>query len=121
VGIFEDGVDVLFESDAFAALAEYRCGGAGVGQPVRIVRRQPDELLEGFEASRLRRPTCRIDVRISECPTIADGDTFTVIAGDQTALVDPTTRREIVFVVDGAPVRSDDRTLWICGCREVGE
>lgn len=119
MGIFEDGLDVLFESDAFAALAEYRCGGAGIGQPVRIVMRQPDDMLPGFEETRLRRPTCRIDVRISECPVVADGDTFTVIADDQTALVDPTTRREMVFAVEGAPARSDDRTLWLCGCREI--
>ncbi|PZQ82664.1 MAG: hypothetical protein DI549_10815 [Ancylobacter novellus] len=116
---FERANDRIFAR--LGDIAEYREQGCGVGVPVRIVLRRPDMMLDGYEDTRLRRPTTIVEVRCNECPRARAGDTFTLINNDQSARPDPTTGREQVYLIDGAPARSDDRTLWICGCREVGE
>lgn len=72
----------------------------------RVVLRQPDETLS-FGGTQVRASTTMLDVRLSDCPTVSDGDTFVVTRNGV----------ETVYTVEGKPERDSDRLVWSCGCR----
>ena len=71
---FAAATDVLFADPHLARDAVYRPGGVGDGIPVRVMRRQPDRI-EGFGETRIASSTTVLDVRVSEVPEPAAGDT----------------------------------------------
>lgn len=99
---FKVATDLLFLDRNIALDALWRPGGEGEGQPVRVIRRQPDRMAN-FGDGRFVTDTTLIDVRVSDAPTLAPGDTFE-IGGD-------------LYEVRGDPVRDADRLTWSADAR----
>ncbi len=96
---FAVATDALFADQNIAVDAIWRAGGAGTGTVVRVVTRRPDQVI-GFGDSRAVLPTLLIDVRRSEVPEPASGDTVE-IDGD-------------LFEVIAAPTIDSVRLVWTC-------
>ena len=94
---FADALGVLFADPNLSTPALYQQSGIGVERGVRVMRRNPDRMVE-FGAARLVSDSVVLDVRISECPELAAGDRFE-IEGE-------------VFTVQGAPQRDRERLIW---------
>ena len=74
-------VDALFDDPNLASDALWRAGGAGDGLPVRVRRRTPEGIV-GLGGNQFDLNAVLIDVRLSEVPSPAKGDTFEVMAED---------------------------------------
>ncbi len=96
---FAVATDALFADENIAMDAIWRAGGAGTGTAVRVVTRRPDQVV-GFGDSRAVLPTLLIDVRRSEVPEPASGDTVE-IDGE-------------LFEVVAAPIIDSVRLMWTC-------
>ncbi|WP_246736611.1 hypothetical protein [Methylobacterium sp. DB0501] len=70
-------VDALFEDPNLSCDAVWRANGAGDGLPVRIRRRSPEGIV-GAGGGQFDLDAMLIDVRLSEVPSPAKGDTFEV-------------------------------------------
>jgi hypothetical protein len=99
VTAFAAAIDDLFADPNIARDATWRAGGAGAGITVRVVTRRPDQVV-GFGDSRAVLPTLLVDVRRSEVPDPASGDTVEI---DQE-----------VFEVIAAPTIDSLRLVWTC-------
>lgn len=75
--VFAAATDALFADPNIARDATWRAGGAGAGVAVRIITRRPDQVI-GFGDSRAVLPTLLVDVRRSEVPDPASGDTVEI-------------------------------------------
>ena len=96
---FAAATDALFADPNIARDALWRAGGAGGGTAVRVITKRPDQVV-GFGDSRAILPTMLIDVRRSEIPNSASGDTFE-IEGE-------------TFEVIAAPTTDSLRLVWTC-------
>lgn len=97
MGIFAEAIDDLFADPNLAHDAIWRVAGAGSGVAIRAVVRRP-EAISAFGDTRLVTPVALVDLRVSEAPTIAAGDTIE-IDGD-------------ILLVQGEPVRDAERLIW---------
>ena len=95
--VFADALGVLFADPNLSTPALYQQAGVGVEREIRVMRRNPDRMVE-FGAARLVSDSVVLDVRVSDCPELAAGDRFE-IAGE-------------IFVVQGAPQRDRERLIW---------
>lgn len=103
--VFAAAIDDLFADPNIARTAVWRAGGTGPGMPVRVISRRPDSVAE-FGAIRLAVETTVFDLRISEVPDLAEGDTLEV-NGE-------------TFVVQGEPRRDAARLVWTADARPAG-
>lgn len=87
----------MFRDRNMAADAQYLPGGLGPAYIVRVITARPDIVLD-YQATRLRADSTLIDVQVSEVPDPRPGDAF-VLDG-------------VYLVIDGEPVRDDDRLTW---------
>ncbi len=94
-------IDALFADPNIATDAIYKPGG-GSALTVRVVARRPDEIV-GFGDTRIHTATAVFDVRVSEVPAPADGDSLEV-GGD-------------TLVVQGEPVKDRDGLVWTLDTR----
>jgi len=94
---FSAATAVLFQDPNLSVAAEYFAEGIGAGQPVRIIRRRPDEVAN-FGASRSAVPTQVIDARVADLPRVTRGDTFRINAED--------------WKVSAAPLRDREHLTW---------
>lgn len=94
---FAAAVDLLFMDPNLSTPALYQQSGIGVERGVRVMRRNPDRMVE-FGLARLVSDSVVLDVRISDCPELAAGDRFE-IGGE-------------IFTVQGAPQRDRERLVW---------
>lgn len=94
---FAAALDTLFADPNIARDAIWRAAGAGSGVAIRAVVRRP-EAISTFGDTRLVTPVALVDLRVSEAPTIAAGDTIE-IDGD-------------ILLVQGEPVRDAERLIW---------
>ena len=99
---FEVATNLIFADPHMALDALWRAGGEGEGVPVRVIRRAPDRIAT-FGDGRFVTDSVLIDVRISEAPGLARGDTFE-IAGQ-------------IYEVASEPVRDADRLTWAAEAR----
>lgn len=102
---FSAAIDDLFADPNIARAAIWRAGGTGQGIPVRVVTRRPDSIAE-FGATRLAVETTIFDLRVSEVPDLAEGDTLD-LDGE-------------TFVVQGEPRRDAARLVWTAEARSAG-
>jgi hypothetical protein len=100
--VFADVIDDLFADPNLARDAIWRPGGTGDGIPVRAIARRPDREVE-FGDVAVHTATAVLEVRVSEVPNPAEGDTITL--GGET------------FVVQGEPVRDAERLVWTLDTR----
>jgi len=77
MNVFAAAIDDLFADPHIARTAIWRAGGVGDGVPVRVIARRPDQVI-GFGDSRAILPAMLIEVRRSEVPNPAVGDTVTL-------------------------------------------
>lgn len=96
-GAFAVALDALFSDPNIGRDAIWRAGGAGPGVVVRVVLRRPD-VIASFGETRIVTPAMLADLRVSQAPDIAAGDTLEVDGG--------------VFLVQGEPVRDAERLVW---------
>ncbi|MBF0354963.1 MAG: hypothetical protein HQL43_06995 [Alphaproteobacteria bacterium] len=94
---FDFAIDDLFADPNIARTALYRAGGNGDGIPVRAIARRPD-LEVGFGNIAVHTATAMFEVRVSEVPNPAPGDSIT-IDGE-------------TFIVQGEPERDAERLIW---------
>ena len=94
---FSIATDLLFADPNLSTPALYQQSGIGVERAIRVMRRNPDRMVE-FGAARLVSDSVVLDVRVSDCPELAAGDRFE-IGGE-------------IFTVQGAPQRDRERLIW---------
>ncbi|MDX9862650.1 MAG: hypothetical protein RBS99_17220 [Rhodospirillales bacterium] len=98
----KSAIDDLFADANLAHDAFWHAGGADDGVPVRAILRRPDRNLD-LGALAVYTPTAVFEVRVTEMPTPAAGDTMT-LDGE-------------TFVVQGEPIRDSERLLWTIDTR----
>lgn len=99
---FAIAMDVLFTDPNLSCAALYRAGGAGDGQPVRVIRHAPDRLAS-FGEGRFVTESVLIDVRIAEVPDLAEGDTLEI--------------NSILYEIRSQPLRDCERLIWAAEAR----
>jgi len=77
VNAFALATDTLFGDQNLALDALWRADGAGPGVAIRAICRSPDHALE-FGEGRFVTASVLIDIRVSEVPTLAAGDTVEI-------------------------------------------
>ncbi len=100
--VFATAINDLFADPNIARDAVWRPGGIGDGIPVRAIIRRPDRNAE-FGDVAVHTATAVFEVRVSEVPAPAEGDTIT-LAGE-------------TFVVQGEPARDAERLVWTLDTR----
>jgi len=93
---FAAAMDAIFGDINMAADATWYPAG-GAPQPVRVIRKAPDEVT-AFGAAQILSDTTLIDVRISEMANPKPGDGISIGAEN--------------FTIQGEPKRDRDRLLW---------
>ncbi|PQO22051.1 hypothetical protein C2I36_14995 [Rhodobacteraceae bacterium WD3A24] len=99
---FSAAIDAIFADPNMAVDAIWKAGGSGSGVSLRAVRRSPDQIAT-FGESRFVSDTTTLDIRVSEAPTLTEGDTLEV--GSET------------FQVIGEPMQDSDRLVWTVEAR----
>jgi hypothetical protein len=99
---FMGAIDDLFANPDIARDAVWRPGGTGDGIPVRAIARRPDREAE-FGDIAVHTATAVFEVRVSEVPAPAEGDTIS-LDGE-------------TFIVQGEPVRDAERLVWAIDTR----
>jgi hypothetical protein len=94
---FAAATAVLFQDPNLSVAAAFFAGGTGPGQPVRVIRRRPDQEAS-FGASRAAVPTLVIDARIADLPLVTRGDTFQIA--------------DEVLRVSATPLRDRELLTW---------
>jgi hypothetical protein len=94
-------VYALFNDPNIAVDAIYTPAG-GDPMMVRVIAKRPDDIV-GFGDTRIHTAAALFDVRVSEVPAPAQGDTLEV-GGD-------------TYVIQGEPVRDRDGLIWSLDCR----
>jgi hypothetical protein len=102
VSAFSAAIEALFADANLGIDAIWRPAGAGPGIPVRAIVRRPDRIGD-FGETRIVAETVIIDVRVSQVPVPAEGDTFEI--GGET------------FVIQGEPLRDSERLIWTVEAR----
>ena len=101
---FAAAIEALFADANLGIDAVWRSAGAGPGIPVRAIVRRADRVGD-FGETRIVAETVIIDVRVSQVPAPAEGDTFEV--GGET------------FAVQGEPRRDAGRLIWTIEARSA--
>ena len=101
---FAAAVAALFRDRNMAHDALWRAGGVFEPTPVRVIPRAPDEDVRWGEA-RARVPTQVFQLRISEVPELADGDTLEV--------------EGVFWRIKGQPQRDAPRLVWTAEAVEL--
>jgi hypothetical protein len=99
---FAVAVGTLFADRNLAMEALWRQGGAGPGQPVRVIRGSPD-VTAPFGDARFVTDSDMVMVPVASVADLAPGDTFQIGAE--------------VLVVSGEPVRDARRLIWTAQVR----
>lgn len=101
---FGAAIDAMFRDRHMASDALYRAGGAGDGDPVRVIKRAPDRITN-FSDGRYVSDSVLIDVRLSQVSALAPGDTFEISG--------------VIYEVRGEPVRDSERLVWAAEARAL--
>ena len=75
---FAEAIDAIFADTNIAVDALWRVGGEGDGKPVRVAFKMPQEIV-GVQDTRFDLDGVLIDVRLSEVPAPAKGDTVEIV------------------------------------------
>jgi hypothetical protein len=94
---FAAATSLLFRDPNLSVAAAFAPEGVGEPQPVRVIRRRPDEAAS-FGATRAAVPTMVIDARVSDLPVVARGDVFIIEAE--------------TWKVAATPLRDRERLVW---------
>jgi len=106
MSVWSDAVDTIHGSDDFGEEAIFYAGNRGPGEPVRIVRASPDDMVT-LNGNAVRIQTLTFTIRRTECTPVS-ADSFAV-AGEAGRVV-----------VIGAPMLDTEGTEWTVTCRVGG-
>ncbi len=101
---FAIATDILFTDPNLSLEALYRAGGAGAGMLVRVIRRAPDRMAN-FGEGRFVTESVLIDLRVSEVPDLAEGDTLEIDA--------------VLYEIRSKPLRDSERLIWAAEARSL--
>jgi len=93
---FAAAMDALFADVNLGLDATWYPAG-GAPQPVRVIRKAPDEVT-AFGSAQILSETTLVDVRVSEMPNPKPGDGISI--GTES------------FTIQGEPKRDRDRLIW---------
>ena len=93
---FSFAIDALFDDVNLGLDATWYPAG-GVPQPIRVIRKAPDEVAS-FGSAQILSETTLVDVRVSEMANPRPGDGISIGADN--------------FTIQGEPKRDQDRLLW---------
>jgi len=93
---FAAAMDAIFADVHLAVDATWYPAG-GAPQPVRVIRKAPDEVTS-FGSTQILSDTTLVDVRVSEMANPKPGDGIAIGADN--------------FTIQGEPKRDRDRLLW---------
>lgn len=91
-------LDTLFADPNLGETATWRAGGTGAAVDVRVLASLPDSDIS-FEGKRLQVETRTVEIRISECPDLAPGDTLTLDGEVCAVLSAPRDEHRLVWIV----------------------
>mgnify|MGYP000320067992 CR=1 FL=1 len=97
---FEIAMNSLFTDPSVAVDAVFT-PSAGGPKPVRVIQTAPDAYGTIGQSS-FETATSIVAVRVADCPTVAQGDQFTISGTN--------------YAVQGTPRRNSDRLVWECDC-----
>ncbi len=97
---FEIAMNSLFTDPNIAVDAVFT-PSAGGSKSVRVIQTAPDTY-GTIGQSVFETATSLLAVRVTDCPTVAQGDTFTI--------------NSVVYKVQGEPRRNSDRLVWEMDC-----
>ena len=95
--MFAEALNDLFADPHLGTDAVWRAAGIGAGIPVRVIVRQSDRIAE-FGAARIAAATNICEIRKSEAPTLAEGDTLEIEGA--------------VYIIQGEPMLDTTRLVW---------
>ena len=95
--VFATAMTAIFADRNMAVDALWLSGGVGLGVPVRVIRKSPDEITP-FGAGRILSKTTLLDARIADMPTPAPGDLINI--GLES------------FIIQGEPKLDRERLTW---------
>ena len=99
---FATAIDILFTDPNLGVDAIYHTGGAGEAITLRAIIRQPDRI-GNFGETRIATQTTLVDIRTSDIPAPAEGDTIEMGG--------------TVYVIQGEPIRDAERLIWMIEAR----
>ncbi len=100
---FSTALNTIFADPNLAVAATF-IPLQGANSQVMVLTKKPD-LYEGIGQSVIDTPTLILEVQVSDCPALVEGDRFLI--------------GNITYVVQGAPQRDLDRLIWLVDCYEV--
>lgn len=101
---FAVSVDLLFAGPMAVDATYAPKGGAALAVPVRVILSQPDAMTPVYDLPVVSASTA-LQVRVSEVPALAQGDTLTLADGG-------------VLTVSAKPKRESTRLIWIASATE---
>lgn len=102
--VFASAIDDIFADLHLARGGLWRIGGVDPALPVRLILRRPDRIV-GLADTGIVAGIVLIDVRTTEAPSLAEGDTLEIEA--------------VLYLVQGQPVRDGERLVWTAEARRL--
>lgn len=100
---FSTALNTIFSDPNLAVEATY-IPLQGANKSVKLLTKKPD-LYEGIGQSVIDTPTLILEVKVSDCPSLIEGDRFLI--------------GSVTYVVQGVPKRDLDRLIWLVDCYET--
>ena len=104
MSIFAAAIDDLFADPELARDALWRAGAVDPAVPVRVILRRPDRI-GTFGETRIAAATITLDVRVSDAPALAEGDTLEMDG--------------VVYLVQGEPLADSEQLVWTAEARAL--
>ncbi len=97
MNVFDTAIATLFADPNVAQDATF-VPQIGATVPVRVIVRAPDAF-QKMGSSTIETPTTILEVRVSDCPSLAPGDQF-IVGGNN-------------YTVQGQPRRDEFKLMWL--------
>lgn len=100
MSVFNTAIQALFNDRNLAVDATF-IPQVGVSKPVRVITRAPD-VYQNVGQSVIETPSLVLEVQVTDCPAICQGDQFIIDA--------------IAYTAQGEPRRDSEWLLWQVDC-----
>lgn len=100
MSVFNTAMQALF-NDRNVAVDAIFTPLTGLAKAVRVITRSPD-VYQNIGQSVIETPSLVLEVQVADCPTLNQGDQFSINA--------------IAYVVQGEPRRDSERLVWQADC-----
>lgn len=100
MSVFNTAIKALFNDSNLAVDATF-IPQIGVSKAVRVITRAPD-LYQNVGQSVIETPSLVLEVQVTDCPTVSQGDQFIINA--------------VTYTAQGEPRRDSERLFWQVDC-----